>query len=79
MTEVDTPTDEAMLGERVRVLVRERPLMLALAAGAVGVALGGIFFGRTARLVFLGALGYLANDLWRNDGRSDLFGSLSAR
>lgn len=76
----DVPTtDESRLRDQVRAIVRQRPILVALAAGAAGAALGGILFGRVARLVFLGALGYMANELWRNEGRFELLGKPSAR
>jgi hypothetical protein len=75
-------TDEALLYdqvERMGALVRQRPILVALAVGAAGAALGGFVFGRLARLAFLGAVGYVANELWRSEGRFGLFGKLSAR
>lgn len=72
-------TNEVLLRDGMRALVRQRPILAALAAGTAGAALGGILFGRLARLVFLGAVGYLANELWRNDGRFELLGELSDR
>jgi hypothetical protein len=72
-------TDEAVLGARLVALIQERPLVAMVAAGAVGAMLGGVLFGRVGRLVFVGALGYLANELWRNEGRLDLLRKIAGR
>jgi hypothetical protein len=56
---------EAVVRERLRVVVRERPWLAVAAAAAAGGLLGGIFLSRTARLVFAGATGFLLHDLWR--------------
>jgi hypothetical protein len=55
--------------------VREHPLLVVLVAGAVGAA-GGLLLGRTSRLVFFGAVGYVLNELWRGDGRVEILGRL---
>jgi hypothetical protein len=62
--------------DRMRALVLERPVVCALGAGAIGAALGGVLFGRAARLVFMGMLGYLANDLLSEEGRQRVLGKL---
>jgi hypothetical protein len=61
---------------RMRTLVLERPILCAIGAGAIGAALGGLLFGRAARLVFMGMLGYLANDLLNEDGRRRILAKL---
>ena len=62
--------------DRMRALVLERPILCAVGAGAIGAALGGVLFGRAARLVFMGMLGYLANDLLNEEGRRRVLGKL---
>jgi hypothetical protein len=62
--------------DRMRALVLERPVVCALGAGAIGAALGGVLFGRAGRLVFMGMLGYLANDLLSEEGRQRVLGKL---
>jgi hypothetical protein len=62
------PTDEARIRARLREAVRERPLLAVGASGAVGLALGGLVFARAARLLFLAAVGYVANELWHREG-----------
>lgn len=56
----------------MRKSVRERPLVVLGAAGAVGLVLGGVIASRAARLLFLAAAGYVANELWHRRGRLDL-------
>jgi hypothetical protein len=73
------PTEEALLREWMVTLVRERPILSVVTAGAIGAALGRMMFGRTARLVFLGALGYVANELWRSEGRFEVLRKLAGR
>jgi hypothetical protein len=58
-------TAEALLPDRLRALVRERPLLVTIAAGAVGATLGGLLLARLARLVFLGAVGFVLSDVLR--------------
>jgi hypothetical protein len=57
---------------------RNHPLLVVLAAGAVG-AVGGLLLGRASRLVFCGAVGYVLNELWRGDGRIELLGRIRAQ
>jgi hypothetical protein len=64
---VVTP-DELVIG-RLRRLMRERPLLVVAGAGALGGVLGGILFSRLGRLLFLGAVGYVGNELWHREGR----------
>jgi hypothetical protein len=65
-------SEEAILRDRLRRLVRERPLLAVTACGAFGAALGGIFLSRLGRLVFIAAAGYVANELWHREGRLDI-------
>jgi hypothetical protein len=46
-------------------------LVCATVAAALGAALGGVFLSRLGRVVFVAALGYVANGLWHRDGRLD--------
>jgi hypothetical protein len=39
------------------------------AAGALGIVLGGVFFSRLGRLLFVASVGYIANELWNREGR----------
>ena len=50
-------------------LVHERPLLLMTAAGALGIVLGGVFFSRLGRILFVASVGYIANELWNREGR----------
>ncbi len=68
---------EEMSGEErirrwMRRSVRERPLAALGAAGALGLLVGGVVASRAARLLFLAAAGYVANELWHRRGRLDL-------
>ena len=74
-----TADDEGQWRDQMLSLVQERPILVAVAAGAIGASVGGLLFGRLARLVFFGAVGYVANELWRNDGRFDLLRKLTDR
>jgi hypothetical protein len=65
-------TDEAMMRERLRDLIRERPLLVMSAAAGIGAALGGIVFSRLGRLAFFAVAGYVANELWHREGRLDI-------
>jgi hypothetical protein len=60
------------LGDRMRALVRDRPLAMVVAAGVFGATLGGLIFSRAGRLVFIAAVGFVANELWRKEGRIDV-------
>jgi hypothetical protein len=55
--------------ERMRDVVRGRPLLLVAAAGALGIVFGGVVFTRLARFMFVASAGYLANELWHRQGR----------
>jgi hypothetical protein len=63
---------ESHVGERLRRLVSERPLLTVAAAGAVGAVLGGLVLSRLSRLLFFAAAGYVANELWHREGRLDI-------
>jgi hypothetical protein len=60
---------EAVVRERLRVLIRRKPWLAVATAAAAGGLLGGICFSRAARLVFAGATGFVAHDLWQREGR----------
>ncbi len=62
-------SEEALIRERVRGLVRSQPLVAVGAATAVGAVLGGVFLSRLGRLLFAAAAGYVANELWHREGR----------
>jgi DUF883 C-terminal glycine zipper region len=75
-------SEEALIRDRLRDLVREQPLVAVGAAGAVGALLGGLFLSRLGRLVAVAAAGYVANELWHREGRlaiDDLVERLSSR
>jgi hypothetical protein len=75
-----TRTFEAGIAGRVADLVHAQPLVAVAAAGAVGVALGGVVFSRLGRFAFLAIAGYVVSDLWRREGHLDvqeLLGRLS--
>jgi hypothetical protein len=61
-------TTAALLPDRVRKLVRERPWLAVAAVGAAGAALGGLVFPRAGRLAFLAVAGYLANEIIHHEG-----------
>lgn len=63
---------EELIRRRARELVRARPLVAVAAAAAVGAAFGGVFFSRLGRLVFVAAVGYVANELWHREGKLDI-------
>ncbi len=69
---LDDVSGEERMRRWVRRSVRERPLVAIGAAGAVGLLLGGVIASRAARLLFLAAAGYVANELWHRQGRLDL-------
>lgn len=80
MATATQPTWEAGIAGRVTDLVREQPLVAVAAAGAVGIALGGVVFSRLGRFAFLAIAGYVVSDLWRREGHldvQDLLGRLS--
>jgi len=70
--ELDDVSDEERVRRWMRRSVRERPLAALGVAGAMGIVLGGVIASRTARLLFLAAVGYVANELWHRRGRLDL-------
>jgi hypothetical protein len=77
-----TATEEALLRDRLRDVVRRQPLVAIGAAAAIGAALGGIFLSRLGRLVAVAAAGYVANELWHREGRlaiDDVVERLSSR
>jgi hypothetical protein len=63
-----TVTTAALLPDRMRRLVRDRPWLAVAAVGAAGAALGGLVFPRAGRLAFLAVAGYLANEFWHHEG-----------
>lgn len=65
-------TGEERVRRKVRGLVRERPLLAVAGATAIGATFGGVFFSRLGRLVFIAAVGYVANELWHREGRLDI-------
>ncbi len=81
MEEALDPTDEAILRDRIRGLVRGRPWLAVAAATAAGGVLGGVWFSRTGRLAFAAVTGFVAHELWHREGRlgvSDVVAKLSA-
>jgi hypothetical protein len=75
-------SEEALLRDRLREVVRRQPLVAVGAAAAIGAALGGIFLSRLGRLVAVAAAGYVANELWHREGRlaiDDVVERLSSR
>ena len=60
---------EAIVRERLRVIVRRQPWLAVAAAAAAGGVLGGVWFSRAARLAFAGATGFVLHDLWNREGR----------
>jgi hypothetical protein len=63
-----------MMRARLGALVRRQPLVALAAAGAVGALLGGVFFSRLGRLVFLAAAGYVASEMWHRKARVEVHG-----
>jgi hypothetical protein len=61
-------SDEALLRERLRDAVRDRPLLTVATVGAAGAALGGLIFTRLGRLAFVAVAGYIANELLHREG-----------
>jgi len=61
-------TTAALLPDRVRKLVRDRPWLAVAAVGAAGAALGGLVFPRAGKLAFLAVAGYLANEIVHHEG-----------
>jgi hypothetical protein len=66
----------ARLGEGTRdgieELVRSKPLLAFAGAGALGAALGGLFFPRLGRLAFLVVAGYAGNELLQRQRALDV-------
>ncbi|HTB75861.1 MAG TPA: hypothetical protein VK762_21575 [Polyangiaceae bacterium] len=80
MEEALDPTDEAILRERLRGFVRDRPWLSVAAAAAAAGVLGGVWFSRTGRLAFAAVTGFVAHELWHREGRlgvSDIVAKLS--
>lgn len=69
---LDDVSGEERIRRWMRRSVRERPLVALGAASAVGLLVGGAIASRGARLLFLAAVGYVANELWHRRGRLDL-------
>lgn len=69
---LDEVSGEERIRRWMRRSVRERPLVSLGAAGALGLLVGGVLASRAARLLFLAAAGYVANELWHRRGRLDL-------
>jgi hypothetical protein len=63
---------EAKLRDRLVRRIRAKPVATAAVAVAMGAALGGVFFSRLGRFVFVAAVGYVANGLWHRDARIDI-------
>jgi hypothetical protein len=77
-----TASEEALLRDWLRDVVRKQPLVAVGAAAAIGAALGGIFLSRLGRLVAVAAAGYVANELWHREGHlaiDDVVERLSSR
>ncbi len=55
-------------------LSRRRPLVAMVTAAILGVALGGVLFTGVGRLGAFAAAGYVANGLWRREGRLGIEG-----
>jgi hypothetical protein len=69
---LDEISGEERIRRWMRRSVRERPLVALGAAGAAGLLVGGVIASRAARLLFLAAVGYVANELWHRSGKLDL-------
>jgi hypothetical protein len=69
---LDDVSGEERIRRWMRRSVRERPLVALGAAGVVGLLLGSVIASRSARLLFLATVGYVANELWHRRGRLDL-------
>ncbi len=61
--------NRAALALKARRFVRDNPLLALAAAGAVGTALGTLALPHLARLLFVGTVGFLGNELRRGGGR----------
>jgi hypothetical protein len=60
-------------------LVRSNPLLAFTGAGALGAALGGLFFPRLGRLAFLVVAGYAGNELLQRQRALDVDEVLAKR
>lgn len=69
---LDEVSGEERIRRWMRRSVRERPLVALASAGGLGLLVGGVLASRAARLIFLAAVGYVANELWHRRGRLDL-------
>jgi len=69
---LDDVSEEERIRRWMRRSVRERPLVALGVAGALGLLVGGAIASRSARLLFLATVGYVANELWHRRGRLDL-------
>jgi len=69
---LDDISGEERIRRWMRRSVRERPLVALGVAGALGLLVGGAIVSRSARLLFLATVGYVANELWHRRGRLDL-------
>jgi hypothetical protein len=54
--------------ERLRALVRGRPLVGIGVAAAAGGVVGGLLFSRLGQLACAAAVGFVARELWRREG-----------
>jgi hypothetical protein len=54
--------------ERLRKMVRGRPLVAIGVAAAAGGVVGGLLFSRLGQLACAAAAGFLARELWRREG-----------
>jgi ElaB/YqjD/DUF883 family membrane-anchored ribosome-binding protein len=55
--------------ERLRKMIRSRPLVAIGAAAAAGGVVGGLLFSRLGQLACAAAAGFVARELWRREGR----------
>jgi hypothetical protein len=62
--------DADVARERLREMVRSRPLVALGAAATVGGVVGGVLFSRLGRLACAAVAGYVAHELWHREGRS---------
>jgi hypothetical protein len=54
--------------ERLREMIRSRPLVAIGAAAAAGGVIGGLLFSRLGQLACAAAAGFVARELWRREG-----------
>jgi hypothetical protein len=74
-----TRLGEAWTRDGFEELVRTKPLLVFTGAGALGAALGGLFFPRLGRLAFLAVAGYAANELLQRQRALDVDEVLAKR